>query len=61
VGAQVRLPAFTVDRLAGTGVGPEVASAYDLNGDVSFTTTASCGRFDYGNGATAPACRRSRR
>ena len=42
---------FTVDRLAGTGVGPEVAGAYDLDGDVSFTTTASCGQFDYGNGA----------
>ena len=43
--------AFTVDRLAGTAVGPEVAGAYDLAGDVKFTTTATCGSFDYGNGA----------
>ena len=42
---------FTVDRLAGTAIGPEVAGAYDLNGDVTFTTSATCGRFDYGNGA----------
>jgi M6 family metalloprotease-like protein len=42
---------FAVDRLAGTGVGPEVAGAYDLAGDVRFTTRAQCGAFDYGNGA----------
>ncbi len=30
---------------------PEVAGAYDLAGDVTFTTTPSCGQFDYGNGA----------
>jgi hypothetical protein len=44
---------FTVDRLAGTAIGPEVAGATDLNGDVTFTTNASCGRFDYGNGAVS--------
>ncbi len=43
--------AFNVDRLAGTGVGPEVAGAYDLAGDVRFATTGTCGSFDYGNGA----------
>ena len=42
---------FKVDRLAGTAIGPEVAGAYDLDGDVSFTTSANCGRFDYGDGA----------
>jgi M6 family metalloprotease-like protein len=45
--------AFKVDRLAGTAVGPEVAGAYDLNGDVTFTTNPTCGRFDYGNGAVS--------
>jgi M6 family metalloprotease-like protein len=44
---------FKVDRLAGTAIGPEVAGAYDLDGDVTFTTSAACGRFDYGNGAVS--------
>ncbi len=42
---------FNVSRLAGTGIGPEVAGAYDMNGDVAFTTTPQCGQFDYGTGA----------
>ncbi len=43
--------AFTVGRMAGTDVGPEVFGAYDLNADVTFNTTGKCGQFDYGNGA----------
>ena len=31
--------------------GRRCAGAYDLAGDVKFTTTATCGSFDYGNGA----------
>jgi hypothetical protein len=42
---------FRVNRMAGDDVGPEIFGAYDLNADVSFTTTAQCGQFDYGTGA----------
>src|SRR3954453_4060055 len=41
---------FKVDKLSGTDVGPEVFGAYNLVGDVTFTTTGKCGQFDYGNG-----------
>ena len=43
---------FGVNRLTGGGIGPEVFGRYDLSADVTFTTSARCGRFDYGNGAT---------
>ncbi len=46
--------AFTVDRLAGAGIGPEVFGRYDLDADVTFTRGSGCGAFDYGNGAVGP-------
>ena len=42
---------FTVNRMAGNDVGPEVFGAYNLNADVTFNMTGKCGQFDYGNGA----------
>jgi immune inhibitor A len=44
---------FKVDRLGGSDIGPEPAKTYNLAGDVTFTTTAGCGAFDYGNGAVS--------
>ena len=41
---------FKVDSLTGDGIGPEAQGAYDMKGQVSFTTTQKCGQFDYGNG-----------
>jgi bacillopeptidase F (M6 metalloprotease family) len=45
---------FQVNRLAGTGIGPEVPGRYDLDGDVTFTMGPKCAAFDYGYGQ-APA------
>jgi M6 family metalloprotease-like protein len=45
---------FDVTRLAGAGIGPEVFGRYDLDADATFTASAACGRFDYGNGAVGP-------
>jgi len=42
---------FAVTRLGGGGIGPEVFGRYDLDADATFTTSARCGQFDYGNGA----------
>jgi hypothetical protein len=44
---------FNVTRLAGGGIGPEVFGRYDLDADATFTASARCGSFDYGNGAVS--------